>query len=190
MLSCQCDQIGLFWRLFAEKWWGKNHERTHTSGESITSLKGECSRVWLYNWSPVLQVWNQLLIYIQWTTYFLVKSSLARLETSCRYSNTFPNSVYSLVLVSNFVAQVAQIFDNFLLFLKNVTFEVNTTVATFGPLFILTSGHTVPLPPVVCFLLRWTDDIRRPVNRWFNLSNKEEKRTVSLNDVVDITTKR
>ena len=36
-------------------------------------------------WSPVLQVWIQLLLYIQKTTFFasLVKSSLVKLETSC-----------------------------------------------------------------------------------------------------------
>ena len=43
------------------------------------SPMGEASQ---YNWSPVLQVWIQLLHYKQKTAIFLVKSSLVKLEAS------------------------------------------------------------------------------------------------------------
>ena len=44
----------------------------------------QIGEVSLYGWSPVLQVWVQLLHYIQITTYFLalIRSSLVKLETS------------------------------------------------------------------------------------------------------------
>ena len=63
---------------------------TYTNAEN-THCWGEVS---LSDWSPVVQVWINLLQYIQITSFFLVKSSLVKLETS--HKVIFPTMVIVL----------------------------------------------------------------------------------------------
>ena len=73
----------------------KSGNPTQQQRRALRSKKGLNRGIYqrkLFGWSPVIQVWIQLLHYIQITTnifFFLVQSSLVKLETS-RVHQSFP----------------------------------------------------------------------------------------------------